>query len=72
MIAILGILALAFFSFGLKETALKGMAKENPGYNCDENSFCTSCMINGNTCRCGEQVCDCGEMTVDKEECELF
>ena len=70
-VVIIGILALSLFSFGLKEKALKGMVNDIPEYNCGGDNLCTSCIIEGHTCSCGEHTCDCGNKTVDKNECIL-
>ncbi len=72
IISLIGIIILALFSFGLKEKAIKGIVEEVPEYNCGENDFCTSCVIDGNSCSCGQHTCECGDMMVDKEECSLF
>lgn len=69
---IIGILILSLFSFSLKEKALKGIVKEVPEYNCDKDSLCTSCIVEGYTCSCGEQTCNCGNKSVDKTECDLL
>ncbi len=71
-IAIISIIILALFSFGLKEKAVKGIVEEVSEYNCGENGFCTSCIIDGNSCSCGQHTCECGDNIVDKEECSLF
>ena len=69
--AIVGMILLSLFSFGIKEIAVKGIADDISEYNC-YGDFCTSCMIEGHSCSCREEVCDCGEKTVDKKECSLL
>lgn len=69
--AIIGVVALAIFSFGLKERALRGMVDDVSEYNCGKDNICTSCIIEGNSCSCGAYTCICGNKTVDKVECEL-
>lgn len=69
--AIIAILFVALFSFGLKEKALKGMVEDIPEYNCGNEGICTSCIIEGNSCSCGQSICECGNMTVDKKECDI-
>jgi len=69
--AIILIIGLAIFGTGIKEKALRGMAKETPGYNCGEGGVCTSCIISGNRCNCGADSCVCGNETIDRAECEL-
>lgn len=71
-ISIIAILLLALLGFGLKEIALKGMVSDIPEYNCGEDNLCTSCIIKGNTCSCGQHTCACGNETVDKSECSLY
>ncbi len=71
IIVIMGILVLSLFSFGLKEKVLRGMVSGISEYNCGEDDLCTSCIIDGYTCSCGEHVCSCGNKTVDKTECVL-
>ncbi len=70
--AITGILIITLFGSGLKEKALKEMASDIPEYNCGRDNLCTSCVIEGNICSCGEHTCGCGNKTVDKTECNLF
>jgi len=65
------IIGLALFGTSIKEQALRGMAKETPGYNCGKGEVCTSCIINGNRCNCGVDFCLCGNETIDRAECEL-
>lgn len=72
ILAIVGILILAGFSFNLKEIALEQMVKEIPEYNCEGDGICTSCLIEGNMCSCGPATCDCGNKTVDKEACNFY
>lgn len=75
IIMIVGLIAviiiLALFGSGIKEKALKGVTQDIPEYNC-EDGLCTSCIISGNLCSCGEHTCDCGNISVDKAECELY
>lgn len=72
IVIILGILLLSLFSFGLKEKAIKGIVSDTPGYNCDNDNICTSCIINEHLCNCGEHKCDCGNETVDRIECDML
>ena len=69
--ALLGILLLAMFGSGLKEKVVNGMAENVEGYSCD-GGICTTCMIDGEKCSCGDEVCTCGSKTVDAAECSLF
>jgi hypothetical protein len=68
VLIIASIVTLSLFGFGLKEIALKGMVDDIPEYNCEED-LCTSCIIEGNACSCGEHTCDCGDKIVEKEQC---
>ena len=70
--AIIGILALTLFGTGLKEKALKEIVSDIPKYNCGDDNVCTSCIIKGNSCSCGEHTCSCGNDTVDRQECMLY
>ena len=67
-----GIIVLVLFGTGLKEKALKEMVSDIPEYNCGDDDVCTSCIIKGNTCSCGEHTCSCGNDTVDRQECMLY
>lgn len=69
---VIGIFVLALFGFGVKETLTKSLISNVPEYNCGEGEVCTSCIINGNDCKCNESICECGNETVDKSECDLF
>lgn len=72
IVVLIGIFLLTLFSFGIKEKAIGGIIDNVPEYDCSENNLCTSCMIEGNTCSCGQHTCDCGNKTVDRKECILF
>lgn len=72
ILLLIGIMFTAFFGFGLKDIALKGMVEDISEYNCGAENLCTSCIIDGHLCNCGELVCSCGNKTVDKKECELY
>lgn len=71
IIVLIGILIFALFGFGLKEMAIKEMVKNIPEYSCNKDNLCTSCIIKGHTCSCGENKCRCGNETIDRAECEL-
>lgn len=68
---IIVIIILALFGSGIKEMALSGMTKNLAEYNC-EGGLCTSCIIKGNMCSCGEHSCECGDIRVEKSECQLY
>lgn len=72
ILGIILIISVSIFGSSIKEKALKGMVQNVDEYNCGKDDICTSCIINGNTCSCGEHTCSCGNETVERAECKLY
>jgi len=70
-LALAAIVLLAILGAGIKEKAIKAIAKETPGYNCGKDEICTTCIIEGQICSCGKTTCECGNKTVQSKECYL-
>lgn len=70
-VVLIVIILLAIFGIEIKEKAIRAIAKEVPDYYCGKDEICTTCIIEGQKCSCGERVCECGNRTVKKEECEF-
>lgn len=69
---ILSLIALfAVYGKGMKETLVRKLYLQNPNYNCNEGNVCTTCVVEGKTCKCTTSDCLCGEKVVPKSVCEL-
>ncbi len=71
ILVLAAIILLIFFGFGMEERAIKGIISKVPEYNCGANNLCTSCLVEGEACSCGQQTCACGDRVVDRKECVL-
>jgi hypothetical protein len=69
---ILLVIFISLYGKGLKENISKELLENVENYNCENTSFCTSCVVNEQTCNCDTNSCVCGKETLDKNTCNLF
>lgn len=54
----------------ISKEIMKRIADITPGYECEENKPCITCIFKGELCDCKEEICYCGDYVVNRSVCK--
>ena len=69
IILLSGMIVFSLFGSGVKSALTLALGEETPGYVCNEEGLCATCVIEGAVCQCGGEYCNCGDNKVPIDEC---